>query len=274
MKRTTDETEVRGTRLVDNVLDPERPALDTEEEMIVEKWHEVVKAIQETTKEYSAASPSFDPSSPSDFQTYWRTVFSLLRQSVSADPGIPRHLTAPPVSKFTITLFDAIHGLNCPCCHPDVEPNIVLDNSDGVTKEDLMDGFVNYMYSAVLPRVYIEPMPLPDDEDGETEATVENQGEDTEAPADDEDDAVEFRDNAGTLVYSASWMSGCGVKGDETEAYSSEPNIVFYCCLQAEYPKKREIEEARERKRESFRKRKAAEEERERERELFRRRNV
>ncbi|KAL2108162.1 hypothetical protein VUR80DRAFT_4154 [Thermomyces stellatus] len=200
-----------------------------EDETIIEKWQGVVEAIRATTAEAFAASPPFDASSPSTFQTYWRTVFRRLRQDVSANPDIPRHLTAPPVTRFTVTLFDQIHSLRCPCGHPDVDPNIVLENEDGVTKEDLMDAFIDCMYGNAFPRVYIEPDPLrPDDCD--------------EAAAEDDVRALDgaFKDDGPALVYSVEWLSSRIREDGVHEAYSSEPNIVFYCCRPDEYVEKAE----------------------------------
>jgi hypothetical protein len=201
------------------------------EEPIVQKWHDAVDAIQKTTREAFSASPAFDPSSPSTFQTYWHDIFARLRDSMLADPQIPQYLTSPPVPKFTITLFDVIHGLNCPCCHPDVGPNIVLENEEGVTKGDLINGFIQCMYGDALPRVYIEPEPLCEEE---ADAST---GEEVEIP-----DGT-YRDDAGMLVYSASWMSACGGQEGEAIAYSDEPNIVLYCCPQDEYEKRKKNDE-------------------------------
>lgn len=203
---------------------------DPEEEIVIEKWHEVVETITKTTKDAYAVAPRFDPSSPSTFETHWHAVFSQARDSVSADPKIPRHLTTPPATKFTVTLFDAMHGLCCPCGHPPVEPNIVLENKDGVTKDDFMRTFVEYMYGGAFPRVYREPDPVCSKEYGETEAAAAEPAEDPEEG---------FRDDEGVLVYSAGWMSA-GDSGLEKVAYGDEPNIVLYCCGHDEFAKRRE----------------------------------
>lgn len=214
--------------LMDGPRVDEPSEAESDDEPVIEKWHGVTNAIRNTTKSAFAASPPFDPSSPSTFQTYWRTVFNRLRQDIAANPDIPRHLTSPPVTKFTVSVFDNIHGLCCPCGHPDVEPNITLKNKDGVTKEELMDGFVNYMYGEALPGVYIEPAPpLPKD--------YEPTSEDSEG-YDDCADEVE----GPALVYSAAWMSSVFREDGERVAYASEPNIVLYCCRPEEFAEKRE----------------------------------
>lgn len=217
MEKPTTEEEVR----VD-----EDGQSSSEEEVIIEKWEDVVNAITKTTEEAFAASPPFDATNPSAFQTYWRGVFTRLRESISADSNTPRYLTEPPVDQFRITLFDAEHALNCPCCHPDVEPNIVLENDDGVTKEDLLDGFIDYMYSDTLPRVYIEP------------CSVFHKGVVTESdgfrmvPG---GGGCEYSEEAGAVVYTFSWMSGGTNDDGEKEAYPSDPKIVMYCCRKDEY---------------------------------------
>lgn len=195
---------------------------DEDDPVIMERWHGVVDAIVTTTRDAFPASPRFDTSSSSAFQTYWRTVFSRLRQDVAANPDISQHLTSPPVRKFSIHLFDKIHGLCCPCGHPDVEPKITLQNKDGVTKEELMDGFINYMYGEKLPAVYIEPDPLRsgDEEDHGFVPYDFDHADEVEGPA---------------LVYRSDWMSSAFKSDEEKEAYSSEPNIVFYCCPPEEF---------------------------------------
>lgn len=198
----------------------------SEDESVIEKWYEVTDAIRKTTGDAFATSPAFDATNPSAFQTYWRGVFTHLRESVSADSSIPRYLTEPPVDQFTITLFNAEHALNCPCCHPDVDPNIVLENDDGVTKEDLIDGFIDYMYGDALPRVYIEPYSVLHKD------IVTESGGSRMVPG---GEGGEYSEGAGAVVYSCSWMSGGTDEDGETEAYSSDPQIVMYCCRQDEY---------------------------------------
>lgn len=199
---------------------------NSEEGVVIEKWYDVIEAITKTTQEAFAASPAFDATNPSAFQTYWRGVFTRLRDSISADSSIPHYLTEPPVDWFTITLFDAAHALNCPCCHPDVEPGIMLDNDDGVTKEDLIDGFIDYMYGDALPRVYIEPYSV------FREGVVTEYGGLKMVPG---GGGGEYSEEAGLLVYSFSWMSGRTNEDGEKEAYCSDPNVVLYCCRQDEY---------------------------------------
>ena len=199
---------------------------DFEDTIIIEKWHEVITAIEETTEASFAASPPFDSSNPSAFQTYWNGVYTRLRDTLSADPKVPKYLTSPPVTKFTATLFNLEHRGRCACCHPAVEPNIVLENQSGVTKEALLDAFVSCLYGEELPRVYVEPYPLSPAGDGSVE-------EDTDGlDKGDDDRAV----SGGVLVYTASWMSCSDVDG-EARAYSEEPNILLYCCQPGDYLK-------------------------------------
>lgn len=229
MEKPTTEEEVR--------VDEDEQSSSEEEVVVVEQWEDVVNAITKKSKEVFAAGPPFDATSPSAFQTYWRGVFTRLRESVSADPSIPRYLTEPPVNRFSITLFDAEHALNCPCCHPDVEPNILLENDGGVTKEDLLDGFTGYMYGDALPRVYIEP------------CSVFHKGVVTESdgfrlvPG---GGGGEYSEEAGAVVYTISWMSGGTNEDGDKDAYSSEPNIVMYCCRQDEYESRRGSDEETE----------------------------
>lgn len=198
----------------------------SDEETVIEKWYAVTDAITKTTKDAFAASPPFDAADPSAFQTYWRGVFTRLRESVSADSSIPQYLTEPPVDQFSITLFNAEHALNCPCCHPDVDPNIVLENDDGVTKEDLIDGFIDYMYGDTLPRVYIEPYSVYHKD------IVTESGGMRMVPG---GGGGEYNEGAGAVVYSFSWMSGGTDEDGETVAYPSDPKVTMYCCRQDEY---------------------------------------
>ena len=204
---------------------------DFEDTIIIEKWHDVITAIEETTEASFAASPPFDSSNPSAIQTYWNGVYRRLRDTLSADPNIPKYLTSPPVTKFTATLFNLEHRGRCACCHPAVEPNIVLENEGGVTTEDLLDAFVSCLYGEELPHVYVEPYPLSPAGDGSVKEEKDGLYEGDNRRGDD-NGAV----SGGVLVYTASWMS-CGDVDGEAQAYSDEPNILLYCCQPGDYLK-------------------------------------
>ncbi|KAJ3529191.1 hypothetical protein NM208_g9873 [Fusarium decemcellulare] len=184
---------------------------------IVETWDKVTKAIQDATEEAFAASPPFDPSLPSTFQTYWRNVFNRLRNSVSADPSIPRHLTDRAVLKFTITLFDQEPAIGSTLSHSYSEP-IVLKNNDGVQKEDLVNGLIDKLYGDTLPKVFIE-QDLWGDRD---EAIVGKCADDKEPRY--------FKDETGVVIYKSLWKSVRENADGNRIAYLHEddmPNVVF-----------------------------------------------
>lgn len=254
---------------------------------VIEKWGILINAIMDTTKKAAVASPPFDESQPSVFQGYWRNVFVQLRESISADTSVPKYLTDPPTKIFSILLFDATHALGCPCCLPFAKPNIHIENDDGVTKENLLEGFVGYMYGDSLPHVYseAEDSDSEEEEEGEgkddasgaveqkndqdTSTEAKNDVEDEESSDDDSDadaeedksddedkeyvpqyEAVPYTDNEGILVYSADWMSGPGGSEGVKVVYGPErPEIWLYCCGLDEYlaKKKLKVEDALER---------------------------
>ncbi|KAH6874413.1 hypothetical protein B0T10DRAFT_498879 [Thelonectria olida] len=125
---------------------------DYDEIDTVEKWHYVVHAIESTTKGRFPGSPPSDAASGSDFQRYWRDAFTQLSNSISSDSTVPGFLTCPPTRKFSVFIFD-LGQKGCPCCLPETSPNIVVENEDGVTKDDFMKAFTDYMYGGPLPRV-------------------------------------------------------------------------------------------------------------------------
>ncbi|CAG9950534.1 unnamed protein product, partial [Clonostachys rosea f. rosea IK726] len=58
----------------------------------------------------------------------------------------------------------------------EAEANVTLDNPTGVTKADLMDGVIEQLYGAKLPRVYTEPeylFDVRDREPGDTDSDNE-----------------------------------------------------------------------------------------------------
>ncbi|CAI6100565.1 unnamed protein product [Clonostachys chloroleuca] len=218
--------EVEEQNQAEEAKSPEEMEKDTP---TTEKWQQVIKAIENTTKESLGASPPFDVSSPAVFQTYWRDVFRRLQRSVVTDNAIPEFLTDPPVKKFSITFMDVIHGLGCACCHPDeIEANVTLENATGVTKADLMYGVIEQLYGEKLPRVYTEPGYLFDVRDREPSDT----------DSDDEGyslDDISFTDDSGVVVYETSWISAGGQRDGNNLAYSEEPQIYFYCCKAEKY---------------------------------------
>ncbi|KAM0417364.1 hypothetical protein ACHAPT_012598 [Fusarium lateritium] len=209
---------------------------ESDPEPIIEKWQPIVDALDAATKDAFPASPAFDPSSPSTFQTYWRGVFTRLRDSVVSDAEISHHLTKPPVSRFTVTLFDNMHVLGCPCCQSYSEPAVVLENEDGVTKEELLNGIIDKVYGEVLPKVFIEEDPMLETDQTEVEEEDEDEEEDEEEV--ERPDSETFSNDSGVLMYTYSWMS-CGNNAEgERVAYSDEPDIVLYCCRPDEYEKR------------------------------------
>uniref|UniRef100_A0A8H7N0G6 Uncharacterized protein n=2 Tax=Bionectria ochroleuca TaxID=29856 RepID=A0A8H7N0G6_BIOOC len=220
---------VNGVEEQSQTEEPESPEEMEEDTPTTEKWQQVIKAIENTTKESLGASPPFDVSSPAVFQTYWRDTFRRLKRSVVADNTIPEFLTDPPVKKFSITFMDVIHGLGCACCHPDeAEANVTLDNPTGVTKADLMDGVIEQLYGAKLPRVYTEPeylFDVRDREPGDTDS--DNEGYSL--------DDISFTNDSGVVVYETAWISAPGQRDGNNLAYSEEPQIYFYCCKPEKY---------------------------------------
>lgn len=208
---------------------------DSDPGPVIEKWKPMVDAIAEATKKAFPASPPFDPSSPSTFQTYWRGVFADLRDSALEDNEIPHYLTEPPLPTFTVTLFDRMHALRCPCCQSYSEPAIELRNEDGVTKGDLMNAVIDTLYGDVLPKVFIEQEPFRggDDEIDDSEVASE----------DDTPDAGRFRNDSGVLIYTYSWMSSGGNDAGETIMYGDEPDVILYCCRPEEFDEMSKEEE-------------------------------
>ncbi|KPM42465.1 hypothetical protein AK830_g4105 [Neonectria ditissima] len=187
---------------------------DSDDSRMIEKWQGVVSAIDAATREAFPSSPPFD-SSPVAFNSYWHGVFTSLHDSVMSDPKIPTFLTDPSVKKFTVTLFDERDALGCPCCLPDVDPNISLQNDTGVTKGDFIRGFNAYMYGESSPKIH--------EADGTKAA----------------------QDVAGALVYATDWMSvGLDEESGGKGVYDQEePNIVMYCCRPELFKEKAETED-------------------------------
>jgi hypothetical protein len=188
------------------------------EVLMVEKWGIIVDAIIKSTRKAFSSSPAFDSASPAEFQSYWHGVFLGIRDSIASDPTMPEMLTSPSAKKFKILLFDAKHGLGCPCCLPNVDANIALENEEGVTKLDFIEGLAKYLYGSptALPTVYGRVM-----------------GNNADSEADHSASS-----SAGTLIYAADWMSmGRQHGSDEKLAYvhyedTMKPvlKIWLYCC--------------------------------------------
>lgn len=193
---------------------------------MVETWHEAVDAVLEATRAAFPSSPAYDTASPGEFQSYWRGVFTRLHQQVKSDARISEHLTSPPCTKFWVNVFAqgaGDEGYSCPCCLPDVEPSVRLENPAGVTKGDLVAGLGAFLYGGDgPPRVHVE------DEDGEDVLPEkEEQGKRT-----------------GVLVHKADWMSE-GSDNDDGKTYVygggwiDRPAMIWmYCCQPGEFAEK------------------------------------
>lgn len=183
----------------------------------VETWHEAVDTILEATRAAFPQSPAFDAASPGVFQSYWRGVFARLHERVASDDSIPEHLTSPPSRAFWVNLFAQAPTAEpaCPCCLPDVEPSVKLENAEGVTKGDLIAGLGGVLYGAGRPpRVYAE------DPDG----GLVPEAEEEKRP--------------GVLVHGADWMSEGGGGDDEgrkyvyTGGWIGRPAMIWMYCSQ------------------------------------------
>lgn len=200
---------------------------------VLVQWRELVNAVKEATRDALSASPSFDAANPSHFQSYWRGVFERLRESVSEDASIPKYLTNRPDKKFTMTLFNVTHSLNCVCCHPDAKPGIILENKAGVTKEDFINGIINHLYGDLPPLVNGEPGPIPGmpTENGVNKEDwfngIINYLEKTDPISDTPTENGEG--NKGVVIYDCNWMQGKSKDGHPT-IYESPQNVVLYCC--------------------------------------------
>lgn len=199
---------------------------EEEQDPVVETWHEAVDAVLETTRSAFPSSPAYDAASPGEYQSYWRGVFARLHQQVTTDARISEHLTSPPCTKFWINVFAqgaGDDGYSCPCCLPDVEPSVRLENPAGVTKGDLIAGLGAFLYGADgPPRVHVE------DADGKDVATEEEEG----------------GKKTGVLVHKADWMSE-GSDGDDGKTYVytggwiGRPAMIWmYCCQPGEFAEK------------------------------------
>lgn len=219
----------------------EQEELEEEEEEqppVVETWHEAVDAVLETTRAAFPSSPVYDAASPGDFQSYWRGVFARLQQKVTSDAYISEHLTSPPCTKFWVNVFAqgaGDEGYSCPCCLPDVEPSVRLENPAGVTKGDLVAGLGAFLYGDdEPPRVHVE--------DAEGEGVVPEEEE-------------EGGKRTGVLLHKADWMSeGGGGDDGKTYVYTGgwigRPAMIWmYCCQPGEFAGKAKeaVEKLRER---------------------------
>ncbi|KAK3368625.1 hypothetical protein B0H63DRAFT_488830 [Podospora didyma] len=181
----------------------DQPAADSA--ALRELFRAVVDAICDGTREAFPSSPApVTPSPPAEvdpqFQEYWHGVFTrVLESAASPDSAMPRYLTAPaPAKKFSIKLFDNKHPGQCPCCLPDGEPSITIEDEGGARSEDLIRTLRDYMYCPdAAPWVHV---------------------------MDERDDVTVPLSNA--LVYSVDWMSNWS---DEN------PEIYMYCCPWDQY---------------------------------------
>ncbi|KAF4459249.1 hypothetical protein FALBO_13996 [Fusarium albosuccineum] len=180
-----------------------------------ETWYQVIDAIKRTTDEAFGASPKSSSTTPAEFRAYWLDAFERLRESVKTDQSIPEYLTEPPYGKFTISLFDQPDPGCCPCGLPDVEPNIFLENENGVTKNDLMDGFIDCLFGKAHPEVFRA------DGGGSWEVDM-------------------------PLIYEVDWMSqGKDATGRRIAFFSRysmrpQPEIFMYCCDPDEFLENRQ----------------------------------
>jgi hypothetical protein len=204
-------------------------ALESDEEIVHEKWKPAIQAITAETASALNASPPFNASSPAEFQAYWRKIFGKMRDRVIGDATIPHYLTSPPVKSFRITLYSRQHQLGCPCCHPDVDPSIVLENETGVTKADLISGINNTLYGDTLPRVYLEPEPL----------YWTSAADEAKRPCIHDGD---FRDDSGVVVFSYNWMTAGNVGNGAARMYGDKASIILYCCPPDQYALNKEKE--------------------------------
>ncbi|KAJ4316471.1 hypothetical protein N0V84_007827 [Fusarium piperis] len=241
---TGDVSKVDG--LEEGQIDETNEVQDAQEDSdpgpVIEKWQPMIDAIVEATKEAFPASPAFDASSPSTFQTYWRGIFTSLKDSILKNQEMPQYLTEPPLPTFNATLFDNRHVLGCPCCQSDSEPAIELEKDKGVTKEDLMDAIIDAMYGEALPKVFVELAPMrdddDDDDDDDDEETADAEIESEDGSEDDIADTAVFTNDSGVLIYAYSWMSSGNNDEGERIMYGDEPDVVLYCCRPDEFEKK------------------------------------
>ncbi|KAH7134651.1 hypothetical protein B0J13DRAFT_86257 [Dactylonectria estremocensis] len=165
--------------------------------IMMENWNPLVKAIEAITRDSVFDSPSFN-SSPAAFRSHWNDVFTRLQDSILLDPKIQQFLTTPPTNEFTITFFQKPEFAGCPCCLPH---SISLQNDNGVAKGDFIQAFKEYMYGEHPPQIYFSHR-------------LDASKREMEA-----------------LVHSSDWMSGPG-----GGVYNGErPNIVVYCCEQEQF---------------------------------------
>jgi hypothetical protein len=183
---------------------------------LIELWRPTVDAIHDATREAFPSSPQ--GASRREFQQYWHGVFTRLLETVAADSTIPSQLSSPPVTKFTVNLFNHPHSMCCPCSLPDVSPTIELENEQGVSKMDLVRGTRDYLYGDTVPIINT----LHDGNDFKSDECA------VETP----------------LVFAADWMSGgYNDEGERVSYYSSSPHVFIYCCCADEFRETAQLEE-------------------------------
>ncbi|KAK3302782.1 uncharacterized protein B0T15DRAFT_315030 [Chaetomium strumarium] len=187
----------------ENENENDTPTTYTYTERPTQQWDPTIDAICSVIRTAFPSSPhnpvTTTTTTRPDFQSYWHGVFTQLISTVAADATIPQHLTSPPVKDFEIKVFDRGHVGGCPCCLPDVEANILLENEDGVTKVDFVRGVRDYLFAGdTTSSTSSNTVPLVNTEDVEIEMET-------------------------ALVYSAQWMN-------PFLNHRGVPEVFLYCC--------------------------------------------
>ncbi|KAK0627434.1 hypothetical protein B0T14DRAFT_512604 [Immersiella caudata] len=193
-----------------------------DDEKPIEKWSPIIAAIINTTRDAFPSSPSLPadltPEQFNAFQSHWHSIFTTLLDTINTDHSIPDFLTTPPVKKFAINLFTKAPNceISCPCCLPIVEPSILVENPQGVTKGDLVIALRDYLYGKKTPEIY----------EGEN-----------------------WKPMKGVLLYARDWMSTVRQPNGETRSYHAKcPKLWMYCVDGAGFWERSEKEMERWRK--------------------------
>ncbi|KAJ9144313.1 hypothetical protein NKR19_g6525 [Coniochaeta hoffmannii] len=119
---------------------------DTGPSSVQIQWQPVITAIKSAVRDAFDSSPSYNPSSPAALNSYWHGIFTRLAEAVASDPSIAEYLTSPPLTRFNITLYDESGAGRCPCCLSDRDPEITLEDEDGVGKGAMVLGLRDELY--------------------------------------------------------------------------------------------------------------------------------